>query len=69
MKAYDALMQFEGELVDRTPFNTGCRFGLKEGLILTVDEVQQWFNWYGHWAGMTSDERDRYLGLLALENL
>jgi len=69
MKAYDALMEFESHLVDRTSFNTGCKFGLKEGLLLTDDEVQQWFNWYEQWATMTQDERDKYTALLILERL
>ena len=33
------------------------------------EEASTWLDWHEQWAGMTQDERDRYLGLIALENL
>jgi len=33
------------------------------------EEASAWLDWHEQWAAMTGDERDRHLGLIALENL
>jgi len=36
---------------------------------MNEEEASTWIDWHTTWAAMTQDERDRHLGLIALENL